>query len=84
MTRTAWRSTMRGGVPVTARWTGMVSPRPRLHHGYGLATWHVLRAAVALGRDIRVGLEDTVVLADGTPATSNAELVAAAVALAAG
>jgi uncharacterized protein (DUF849 family) len=57
---------------------------PRLHHGYGLATWHVLRAAVALGRDIRVGLEDTVVLADGTPATSNAELVAAAVALAAG
>jgi uncharacterized protein (DUF849 family) len=57
---------------------------PRLHHGYGLATWHVLRAAVALGRDIRVGLEDTVVLADGTPATSNAELVAAAVALASG
>jgi uncharacterized protein (DUF849 family) len=57
---------------------------PRLHHGYGLATWQVLRAAVALGRDIRVGLEDTVVLADGTPATSNAELVAAAVALAVG
>jgi len=57
---------------------------PRLHHGYGFATWHVLRAAVALGRDIRVGLEDTVVLADGTPATSNAELVAAAVALATG
>jgi uncharacterized protein (DUF849 family) len=57
---------------------------PRLHHGYGFATWHVLRAAVALGRDIRVGLEDTVVLADGTPATSNAELVAAAIALAAG
>jgi uncharacterized protein (DUF849 family) len=57
---------------------------PRLHHGEGLATWHVLRAAVALGRDIRVGLEDTVVLADGTPATSNAELVAAAVALTVG
>jgi uncharacterized protein (DUF849 family) len=54
---------------------------PRLHHGYGIATWHVLRAAVALGRDIRVGLEDTVVLADGTAATGNAELVAAAVGL---
>jgi uncharacterized protein (DUF849 family) len=54
---------------------------PRLHHGYGVATWHVLRAAVALGRDIRVGLEDTVVLADGTAAASNAELVAAAVGL---
>ena len=57
---------------------------PRLHHGYGLATWHVLRAAVAMGRYIRIGLEDTVLLADGTPATSNAELVAAAVALTVG
>jgi uncharacterized protein (DUF849 family) len=57
---------------------------PRLHHGYGVATWHVLRAAVALGRDIRVGLEDTVVLADGRPAVGNAELVAAAVELAGG
>jgi uncharacterized protein (DUF849 family) len=57
---------------------------PRLHHGYGVATWQVLRAAIRLDRDIRVGLEDTVVLADGTPATSNAGLVAAAVALAAG
>ena len=54
---------------------------PRLHHGYGLATWPVLRAAVALGRDIRVGLEDTVVMADGSPAADNAALVAAAVAL---
>jgi uncharacterized protein (DUF849 family) len=57
---------------------------PRLHHGYGAATWHVLRAAVAMGRDIRVGLEDTVVLADGTLAAGNAELVGAAVALAVG
>jgi uncharacterized protein (DUF849 family) len=57
---------------------------PRLHHGYGVATWHVLRAAVAMGRDIRVGLEDTVVLADGTLAMGNAELVGAAVALAVG
>jgi uncharacterized protein (DUF849 family) len=37
-----------------------------------------------MGRDIRIGLEDTVLLADGTPATSNAELVAAAVALTVG
>lgn len=55
---------------------------PRLHHGYGPATWSVLRAAVAMGRDIRVGLEDTVVMADGSPATGNAALVATAVALA--
>ena len=55
---------------------------PRLHHGYGVATWRVLRAAVAMGRDIRVGLEDTVVRADGTLAAGNAELVRTAVALA--
>ncbi len=54
---------------------------PRLHHGYGIATWHVLRAAILAGRDIRVGLEDTVVLPDGRRATGNSELVAAAVRL---
>jgi uncharacterized protein (DUF849 family) len=54
---------------------------PRLHHGYGAATWSVLRAAIMLGRDIRVGLEDTTVLADGRLASGNAELVEAAVSL---
>jgi uncharacterized protein (DUF849 family) len=54
----------------------------RLHHGYGVATWSVLVAAISLGRDIRVGLEDTVVLADGRPASGNRELVEAAVRLA--
>ena len=56
---------------------------PRLHHGYGVATWPVLRAAIRLGRDIRIGLEDTVVLEDGRPASGNSELVQAAVRLAA-
>jgi uncharacterized protein (DUF849 family) len=51
---------------------------PRLHHGEGVATWPVLRAALALGRDIRVGLEDTLVLEDGRPARGNRELVEAA------
>ena len=51
---------------------------PRLYHGYGVATWPVLRAAVRQGRDIRVGLEDTTVLADGSPARGNGELVEAA------
>ena len=55
---------------------------PRLHHGYGPATWLVLRAALRQGRDIRVGLEDTVVLPDGRPASGNRELVEAAVRLA--
>jgi uncharacterized protein (DUF849 family) len=44
----------------------------------------MLRTAIAGGGDIRVGSGDTVVLADGTPVTSNAELVAAAVALTGG
>jgi uncharacterized protein (DUF849 family) len=57
-------------------------PGPRLHHGYGIATWAVLRRALARGRDIRVGLEDTTVLPDGRTAAGNGELVAAAVALA--
>jgi len=51
---------------------------PRLHHGEGAATWSVLRAAIRLGRDVRVGLEDTVVLEDGRPASGNRELVQAA------
>ena len=55
---------------------------PRLHHGEGVATWPVLRAALPLGRDIRVGLEDTVVLEDGRLASGNRELVQAAARLA--
>jgi uncharacterized protein (DUF849 family) len=48
-----------------------------------VATWAVLRTAIKLGRDIRVGLEDTTVLPDGRLASGNAELVEAAVRLAA-
>jgi uncharacterized protein (DUF849 family) len=54
----------------------------QVHHGYGLATWDVIRAAVAIGQDIRVGLEDTTVLPDGSVAAGNGDLVAAAVQLA--
>jgi len=58
-----------------------ITARP-VRHGYDLATWDVLRAAVADGQDIRVGLEDTTVLPDGSRASGNAELVAAATRLA--
>jgi uncharacterized protein (DUF849 family) len=54
---------------------------PRLHHGEDAGTWDVLRRAVALGHDVRIGLEDTATLPDGTPARDNGELVAAARAL---
>jgi uncharacterized protein (DUF849 family) len=51
---------------------------PQLHHGAGRTTWAVLDAAVERGHAIRVGLEDTTVLRDGTIARDNAELVAEA------
>lgn len=51
---------------------------PRLHHGEGPATWPVLRQAVSLGRDIRIGLEDSLLLPDGSQARSNAALVTVA------
>jgi uncharacterized protein (DUF849 family) len=52
-------------------------PTPRLHHGYELPTYAVIDAARARGRDVRVGLEDTLVLRDGARAPDNAALVAA-------
>lgn len=54
---------------------------PQVHHGYGPATWDVLKAAAAGGFGIRVGLEDTTVLPDGKTASGNGDLIAAAVAL---
>ena len=56
---------------------------PQVHHGYGLATWDVIRWAAGAGAGIRVGLEDTTVLPDGSVAAGNGDLVAAAMRLAA-
>jgi uncharacterized protein (DUF849 family) len=53
---------------------------PRLHHGEGPATWAVIDAALALGRDVRVGLEDVLSGPDGEPVADNAALVALVVA----
>ncbi|MFD8208495.1 3-keto-5-aminohexanoate cleavage protein [Streptomyces sp. NPDC059695] len=51
---------------------------PVLLHGEEGGVWPVLRLARRLGADARIGLEDTLLLPDGTRARSNAELVAAA------
>ena len=51
---------------------------PQLWHGYGEQTWEVISAAATAGIDVRVGLEDVLVLPDGRTAADNAELVAAA------
>jgi uncharacterized protein (DUF849 family) len=54
---------------------------PQLWHGFGEATWEVLAAGAAAGHDVRVGLEDVLVLPDLRVAAGNADLVAAAVEL---
>lgn len=57
---------------------------PQLWHGSGERTWEVISAAGAAGIDVRVGLEDVLVLPDGRAAADNAELVSAAMALISG
>jgi uncharacterized protein (DUF849 family) len=57
---------------------------PQLWHGYGARTWDVVSAGAAAIVDIRIGLEDVLVLPDGRVAANNAELIAAAVELVAG
>jgi len=53
-------------------------PRARiLVHGESAGAWPVLRWAADRGYAVRIGLEDTLTLPDGAPATSNAALVAA-------
>jgi uncharacterized protein (DUF849 family) len=54
------------------------SDAPRLQHGDGDATWILVADAFRRGLDTRVGFEDSTHLPDGTPADSNAHLVAAA------
>ncbi|MEV5477244.1 3-keto-5-aminohexanoate cleavage protein [Streptomyces sp. NPDC127159] len=54
---------------------GPAHGRPVLLHGEDGGAWPVLRLAARLGLATRIGLEDTLVLPDGRPARSNAELV---------
>ncbi|MDA8369286.1 MAG: 3-keto-5-aminohexanoate cleavage protein [Nocardiopsaceae bacterium] len=52
---------------------------PRMLHGADNTAWPVLDAALEAGRDIRIGLADTLRSPDGTEARDNAALVTAAV-----
>jgi len=52
---------------------------PRLLHGVNQMAWQMIDAAAKRGYDTRVGFEDILTLPDGTPAATNAELVAEAV-----
>ncbi len=51
---------------------------PVLLHGEGTSTWAALRLAGGRGLATRIGLEDVLVLPDGSPAAGNAALVRAA------
>ncbi|WNV90011.1 3-keto-5-aminohexanoate cleavage protein [Umezawaea sp. Da 62-37] len=52
---------------------------PVLLHGEDATAWPVLGYAARLELDARIGLEDTLLRPDGTPATDNADLVGYAV-----
>lgn len=54
---------------------------PQLWHGYDKQTWEIIAAGAAAGFDVRIGLEDVLLLPDGHVAADNAELVTAAVEL---
>ena len=54
----------------------------RVYHGFDLATWPVIELGLDGGWDVRVGLEDTLQLPDGSTASGNAGLVAAVVSMA--
>jgi uncharacterized protein (DUF849 family) len=56
-------------------------PLEQVHHGDGVATWHVMERGLRRGHGTRVGLEDTTVLRDGRQAEGNGELVRAAAAM---
>jgi uncharacterized protein (DUF849 family) len=55
------------------------SPAPVLLHGLDESCWPLLEHAGVRGVQTRIGLEDTLLLPDGTVAPDNAALVAAAV-----
>jgi uncharacterized protein (DUF849 family) len=55
---------------------------PRLYHAQDLATWPVIENALTDGWDVRIGLEDTLQMADGSTAEDNRALVAEVVRMA--
>ncbi len=69
-----------GGIPATTQQlVNQVNALPRDAHwqviGIGLKQWPLVAAAITLGGNVRVGLEDNLYLRSGTMARSNGELV---------
>src|SRR5512135_801940 len=75
-----------GGIPATARHLAFQAEQVPAGSrwkviGISRDQWPLAMAALSLGGDVRVGLEDNFYLPDGTMANSNVELCAAAVEL---
>src|SRR6266513_340703 len=69
-----------GGIPGTTRnLTNQVEPLPEGSHwqviGIGLNQWALAAAAITMGGNVRVGLEDNFYVEEGRMAKSNGELV---------
>lgn len=71
------RTAARTAEELLARLSGATS-LPILLHGEEGAAWDVVRLAAARALATRIGLEDTLLLPDGSAATDNADLVRAA------
>jgi uncharacterized protein (DUF849 family) len=76
-----------GGIPASARHLAFQAdnaPKGSRWKVIGISRdqWPLAMAALALGGDVRVGLEDNFYLPDGTMASSNGDLVAAAASMA--
>jgi 3-keto-5-aminohexanoate cleavage enzyme len=76
-----------GGIPGTTRHlTNQVESLPAASHwqviGIGLNQWALAAAAITMGGNVRVGLEDNFYIQEGRMAKSNGELVEKAVRLA--
>jgi uncharacterized protein (DUF849 family) len=54
---------------------------PQVHHGFDGSCWPVNRRALTRGHGVRTGMEDVIVLPDGSPAENNAHLIKVASAL---
>jgi len=48
---------------------------PVLYHGYDQTTWPVVTAAIEDGVEARIGFEDVLLMPNGEPAMSNAEMI---------
>lgn len=72
---------MRMADEILAVLDALPSPKPILMHGFNDTTWPFLERAIVSNYSVRIGLEDTNRLPDGSLAADNADLIRAAAGL---